>query len=471
MLCFYGLFLIFTESLYAQESVHLSDNLTIEGEFSASQGIYLEGNPFDVKNNSQQFNSNFSSNELAQNAKYFHLGTDLDYKGLGSFVVSLDYLWNKPLNFSLYERSIVQNRLLIKDLYVDSSIYFKNYSYWGGIRTFEFEPLTLLNVSNPFDQVSLQGGGIEGKSVQFSVSLNKGSVNSIASKTITSNNSSIPLSYILKDSNGVPILYPINEYILSAFLSGRLLLKEGRLFEPIFAFRYYFGGNSKEDLGPNAKIYKVKPVSALIVGGVFSRPISYGISGTTTVWFSSLPSNEFWDVNSISSDETNFQGFGRENSYTPRNTIGIMDSSEFYLIKNSGLLSAFYLTNNIYSDDFPVLSIAPDKSRLESTSSDKSDSNYKYSVALEPLFFLDKNFIIGASFQLNYVNKKLFQDDANAVLFSPVIKWVFDEKLNSKQYVFLSTTIGRYDWKIIQNTNGPNTDFIFSIQTGAKLEI
>ena len=208
-----------------------------------------------------------------------------------------------------------------------------------------------------------------------------------------------------------------------------------------------------------------------MVGSVFSRPISYGISGTTTVWFSSLPSNEFWDVNSISSDETNFQGFSRENSFTPRNTIGIMDSSVFYLIKNSGLLSAFYLTNNIYSDDFPVLSIAPDKSKLESTSSDKSDSNYKYSVALEPLFFLDKNFIIGASFQLNYVTKKLFQNDANAVLFSPVIKWVYDQKLNSKQYLFLSTTIGRYDWKIIQNTNGPNTDIIFSIQTGARLEI
>ncbi|MES2615897.1 MAG: hypothetical protein V4591_10830, partial [Bdellovibrionota bacterium] len=448
---FYTLILSILFPLFAvaTEKYDLSEDVALSYGLSFSNALQIDESPFPVQNTPDQGLDNQPTSAMARFPKYLSLHGALDLKNWASLHVRGDYLWNAPLNLGLYQKAGPIHQVLLRDAYIKIPMRKYGLNVWAGIRTFEFTPVTLFGMANPFDQVGLQGAGLEAGNVQISAAVSQGTVKTISANydyvVPDANNNKITVEHqqLILDENGNPVLYSIKEYIATVFLSGRFLLAEGRLFEPIFAFRYYFGGQNKVPQPMSAHIYKAKATSGLIVGGIFSRPISNGIAGATTVWFSSLPG----DAPATTDISHGYGGSGREGLNTPMNTIGIIDSSEFYFMSESALFTAIYLTNNTYSSNLPVLKVAGDGNSLQPDSNNTSNSNNRLSIGLQPVFFINKYLVGGADLNLNYVSEKLFYDDANAIIFSPLLKWVFDGKLNSNQYLFTSSSYGLYDWK------------------------
>ncbi len=461
-ICFYSisLFIFFPLSALAEQKYDLSNKYTLKAGLLFSGSAKTVDTNFQLKNTPSQVLNNQPTSEMAYMPNYLSLWSNVKIQNLGSLFARLDYMWDLPIQLGLYQNSQSVRSLLLKDLYFNIPFLTYEFNFWAGIRTFEFTPINLFSLPNPFNQIGLQGVGIETENLQISISANKSKLTTIGSNE---NNQ------LIMDDNGNAVKFPETEYILTLFLSGKFLLSEGRLFEPIFAFRYYMGSKSHmQKSNPNNNIYRAKQASSFIAGGVFSRPISDGIAGTTTVWFSSLPSDNPISANTLPANGV-YGGSGRVSANTPMNTIGIMDSSEFYYLQECGLLSAIYLTNNTYSSELPVLKSTNDENTLSQDGNSTSNSNDRLSLSLEPLFFMNRNLIGGVDLNLNYTTEKLLPDDANSIVISPLLKWAYDRKLNSEQYLFTSMSYGIYDWKIKKYSNGSRTDKLFTMQFGAKV--
>ena len=72
-------------------------------------------------------------------------------------------------------------------------------------------------------------------------------------------------------------------------------------------------------------------------------------------------------------------------------------------------------------------------------------------------------------FPMHHLGTKLFYDDVNSGIISPFLKWAFDAKLNSEQYLFTSVSYGLYDWKIKKLSDGSQTNKLFTVQVGGTL--
>ncbi len=472
---FYTILLTFIFPLFAaaDENTPISRNLNFSSGLSFSQALQIEATKFEVKNAPTQGGDNQPISTMACFPKYLSLYGTLNAKNIAYLHMKVNYNWNQSFNLGIYQKAQKTNKIQLKDLYVDTKLEKYQLDVWAGVRSFEFSPVTLFSMANPFDQISLQGGGIGTENLQLSFSFQQDTVNTVATRTIDShdkNGNPVSAEELVVNSNGMPKPYEITEYITSIFLSAKLLLAEGRLFEPIFAFRYYSGGHNQNLQARDINIYRAKPSSAFIAGGIFSRPISNGISGSTTVWFSSLPSDVPVSSTAIPINRT-YGGAGRVAPNTPMNTIGIIDSSEFYFLRESALFSAIYLTNNTYSSNLPVLKISGDKKTLEPSENNKSNSNNKISLAFEPAFFISRNLVSGADLNLSYTSKKLFDEDVNSIIVSPFLKWTFDEKLNSEKYFFTSLSYGLYDWKIKKLSNGTQTNNLITLQAGGIISL
>jgi hypothetical protein len=427
--------------------------------------MFFDEKSFNLRKNKEEFPSFFKGNSMAFSLRDFSFMGRFDYKNELSVISEIGYSWDSSINFSIYANNVKTNCFYLKNLYTSFSLFSESYRFWFGIRTIELEPLNILNVSNPLDQIGLQGFGLDSKNIELGLSLNQSKVSSVGYSSASLNSNAV----LELDSTGSPVYYSTKEYVASAYILGRLLLKEGRLFEPLLAFRYYYGASLDNSNKSGISVSNVNYSSAVIVGGVFSRPLSYGIAGKTTLWFSSMPSNDLVisDVSKINLAD----GFEREPYGTPRNVIGIMDNSEFYLVKNGLILTSFFITNNTYSKKLPVLHINQDRSNLNSSNNEFMSTNNLFSSAIEPQIFLNHFLILGTTFQINYVSEKLHYNDANSYMISPFLKYALDQKLKSNKYLFLSATFGQYDWKIIHYSDGTNSDKILSFQFGAKVEI
>jgi hypothetical protein len=459
---------LFSFKALAFEEKSISDDLSVTAGLKIENGIQFSGKNFETKNTPSQGSDAYPTSIMAHFPKYLSLFGILKSNKYGVINYKLDYYFNRYLDLSLYQKSTSIQKVLLRDLYFSTGILDENYHIWLGIRTFEFSPITLFGMPNPLNQVELQGIGIYSDKLQFSVSFNQGFV-----KTIGTSNKIVPISNniqenLLTDNNNIKY-FSVTENIISLFLSGKILLAEGRLFQPVFSFRYYMGGKSKEPQLVNQNIYRAKASSALILGGVFSRPILEGVAGETTVWFSSLPSDEPVSNDNLPINNL-YGGMGRVRENTPMNTIGITDSSEFYFSQEFGVLTGIYLVNNVYQSNLPVLKVSGDGSALNPDEYKKSRENNKINIAIEPSVFASKNLILGSDINMNYVSEKLFMTDTNFLLFSPFLKWVFDNKLNSSKYAFTSITYGLYDWKINKLSDNSNTNELFSVQVGVKNE-
>ena len=150
-------------------------------------------------------------------------------------------------------------------------------------------------------------------------------------------------------------------------------------------------------------------------------------------------------------------------------TIGIIDSSEFYFLNESALFTAIYLANNTYSSDIPVLKPSSNLSSLVPDGNHTSNSNNQLSIGVEPLFFIGKNLIAGVDLNLNMISEKHFDTDSNSIILSPLLKWAFDEKLNSDRYLFMSLSYGYYDWKVKKLSNGSQTNNLVTLVIGGQL--
>ena len=469
ILCFYSILLFAVQPAYGLERWNLSDDLTLRIGAEFSHALQFDKGHTDLSGMPIQGFDNSPVSSMANTYKYFSLYSTLNKRQIGLIRFRMDYLWNKPTNVGLYQKSFETNKLLLRDLYLKVPFTKSEINIWAGIRTFEFTPISIFDLPNPFDQVNLQGAGIEGKNIQISLSINQDSVKTISTTTINSPISGKTIETIDVDASGNPILSEINEYIITLFLSGKLLLPEGRLFEPIFSFRYYMGGSyDTSSESPNHQVYRAKAASGMMIGGIFSRPISNGISGVTTVWFSTMPAAD--NTNTLPVNNS-YSGTDRVSTNIPKNTIGIMDSSEFYFTQESALFTGFYATNNTYSYDLPILKSSGDGANLQPDPYATSRSNNIINLGLEPNFLLTKNFIVGGDIDINYISEKLFQEDANGVIFSPFLKWAFDDKINTKKYVFTSLSFGIYDWQVKKFSDNSRTNTLISLQMGGKIQL
>lgn len=459
-------FILILYVLFGNQSAYSEQIIPISNKFKVTFGTDLQGSlktagtDFEVKNQPYQNLDNQPTSAAAYSTDFFSAKLGVSWKDKISLHARADYLWQIPIQLGLYPTEQTPRTLILKDLYLKMQIPNFRTSIWFGRRTFEFAPIVLFQTPNPFDQINLQGLGLEFENFQIAASLNEGTVSTIA----TDQNQNLIVT-----PNGNVLLYPKTELIGTLFLSGKFLLSEGNLFEPIAAFRYY-QGSPFSTTASGATIYKATQGSSFIIGGIFSRPISSGMSGTTTLWFESLPADEAINLSSVQ-NSNQFNGLGRIPESYPRNSIGISDSSEFYFNRIGGLLTALVFTNNTYSASLPVLQPSSDNMSLVPDGTLTSIHSNKFSIDVQPIFFLSRNWHLGADLNFNYVAPKLFSNDANALLLTPLIRYAIDKKLNSTEYFFISAGYGFYDWKIKTYSNGVQTNGMFSTQAGFHITL
>ncbi len=450
--CFTFLSLSLLSYASAQDKIALNDKLDIsyglDFKADATSGVntIFKGEEVD-----QQLENQATSAE-AYKANFLSARLGLNLKNTGELQTRFDYYWTKSINYNLFPNSYPKRRLLLRDFYVKIHLPFTDYSIWAGKRTFEFDDISAFQIANPFNQIGLIGAGIDSSVFQIAVAVNK--------ETVLSKGKDLSGNYIL-DANGTNVLYSNDDYLATLFMSGRFILSEGKIFQPIFSLRYY--RSYQKDNILNVKKELIYPTSSMIIGGVYLRPLTNSVKGTTTIWFSTYPYNGFDNSN------TKYLGEDRIPLNYPQNIIGLSDSSEFMFTKNFGLITGIIILNNTYSKDLPVLKITDDKNRLSPNGTETSRNTNRVGVVLQPLVFLTKNIYFGLDTNLNYVSKKLIATDANSIIVTPLIKYMFEGHLQSKNYFYLSLNYGLYDWNIKELPGGAKSRVLLTTQAGISI--
>ena len=380
----------------------------------------------------------------------------LELKDTISLHTRLDYNWQKSYHYDLFPKSYSERELQLRDFYFIIPLATYDMSLWFGRRTFEFDDIYLFQESNPFNQIELQGFGFETKVFQASVSLNKESVYTTGSD----NNGKT-----VKDISGKSSLYHNDDWVATLFMSGKFLLSEGKIFQPILSLRAYQSFSSGNSEGVTKD--KVTFSSSFMVGGIFARPLSDGLKGTTTVWFASLPADKEAQPDN-NTTKGSYYGEGRIPPNYPQNTIGFADSSEYFINHLGGVLSGIVILNHTYASNLPLLHISDDGKSLISDGKSTSRTTNRISVEIQPVVYLSNNLQLGLDMNYNYVTKKLLSNDANSYIITPILKYAFDQKLKTEKYLFTSISYGVYDWKIKTFSDGSQTDTLITTQTGIQ---
>jgi hypothetical protein len=453
--CLFCSYLILqTGQVFSEENVNLSD------QWKLTYGGILRGNfraatdNFYINNIPNQNLDNQATSAAAFSTDYLSVRLGLELKDLGSIHTRIDYLWQNPIQYNPYPNNFTPREVLLRDLYLKIPFESEGFSIWFGRRTFEYDNIYLFQASNPFDQIELQGFGFETEVFQASLSLNK--------ETVFTTGEDQNGNQIV-DNKGKPELYPDDDYIFTAYLSGRFLLAEGKIFQPILTLRAYQSFSNGNPAGVMKN--NVTVGSSFIAGGIFSRPMSDGLKGTTTIWFESLPADkEATPDNNTTAGS--YYGEGRIPPNYPQNTIGFADSSEYFFNRKVGLLSGIVILNNTYAKDLTVLKVSDDGNSLVPDGTSTSRTTNRISIDLQPVFYFNNNFQFGIDTNFNYVSKKLIANDANSFFITPILKYAFDGELKTNKYLFTSISYGVYDWKIKTLPNGSRTDNLFTTQTG-----
>ncbi|BBH54110.1 hypothetical protein [Fluviispira sanaruensis] len=445
-----------TSNLYADENIILSDSWGMSFGFRGRGALRSAGKSFSLRNSPDQSSENQAASAAAYSIDSLSVKFSLELRDWVSLKTRVDYYWNSSFIYNLYPKDYEQNKFHLRDFYLSFPSNTKMSSFWIGRRTFEFENIYLFQLDNPFNQIELQGFGYENEVFQASIALNNESLFTTG-RDINGNQ--------VLDSDNNPQLFQEHDLIITAFFSGKFLLSEGKIFQPVFALRYYQELTKQENDSNNVKLDTVVNSSSFMVGGIFSRPLADGLKGHTTVWFQSLPTDKNVRPynNAVSSS---YMGKGRVPPNYPQNTIGILDSSEFYFTPYAGVLSGIILLNNTYASELPVLKIADDKKSLEHDGTQTSRLANRLSVDIQPVYFITRNWQLGLDLSLVYVSRKLIASDANSVVITPILKYSFDKKLRTNQYFFFSCSFGYYDWKIKAYPDGTKTQNLFTTQSG-----
>ncbi|MBX9703745.1 MAG: hypothetical protein K2X39_06295 [Silvanigrellaceae bacterium] len=396
------------------------------------------------------------------------LGADLLFRNDVSFHMSFHYSWVSPPTNS-FQLTREQGKVLyLRNLFLRLPLN-EDYYLWSGARRILFPKIKLFEMDNPFTQDFI-GGGVESSSFKAFVSIDNGEVSTAAENAQGEQ---------IKDLEGNLVFHVRPEKIITLFVSKKFLLAEGQVFEPIFLFRYYSWSNfDKNNL--NSVKMKVLNSTGFVFGGVFSRPLTYGTSGSTSLWFQNLPGNYKTVHSSALESEEHlvviksnklFHGQGRVTADLPQNVIGLADSSEFYLGERFGLITALHMTNNYY--DQPVtekVSFSQQDSAMEMQRRTVKIVN-RFSLGLQPVYFFLKNMQFALDVNALLVDKKIFKNDANALIISPLFRYTMDGILNSEKYAFISISYGYYDWKVKRNIYSEKTDQLISLQLGLSYSI
>ncbi|WP_186647753.1 hypothetical protein [Fluviispira vulneris] len=450
-----------TFNVYADENIILSDSWSMSFGFKGRGALRTAGKNFSLRNSPNQSSENQATSATAYSVDSLSAKFSLDLRDWVSLKVRVDYFWDSPFIYNLYPKEYEQNKYHLRDFYLNFPSSAKISSFWVGRRTFEFENVYLFQLDNPFNQIELQGFGYENDVFQASLALNNESVFATG-RDINGNQ--------ILDNDNNPQLYDEHDLILTAFFSGKFLLSEGKIFQPIFALRYYQELNKQKNENNNVKLDTVVNTSSFMVGGIFSRPLSDGLKGHTTVWFQSLPADK--NVQPYNRTvSSSYKGKGRIPPNYPQNTIGILDSSEFYFTPYAGILSGIILLNNTYASELPVLKIADDKKSLIQDGLQTARLANRLSIDVQPVYLITRNWQLGLDFSLVYVSRKLIASDANSVAITPILKYSFDKKLSTNQYFFFSCSFGYYDWKIKTLPDGTQTQNLFTTQSGINFSL
>lgn len=454
-----SLFLPFQQNVSAEEKYKFLDDWALSASGSFRGNFNTARETFQSNDIPNQNLENQATSAAAYSTDYISLKLGLEKNDAFSLVSSVQYAWQKKYHLDLFPKTYSEKVVQLRDLYLNIPFGNHGYSVWLGRRTFEFEEIYLFQETNPFNQLELNGFGIETDVFQVSLAINKETVYTTA-KDQNGN--------ALIDKNGNKILYENDDYVATLFLSGKFLLFEGKMFQPILSVRAY--NSYGKDTSDNVQKDKVSLASSFILGGIFYRPLTDGIKGTTTIWFSSLPADKEAKPTNTTVNSA-FYGEGRIPPNYPQNTIGIADSSQFLYEKYGGLLTSIIILNNVYASNLPVLHISDDQKSLQTDGKSYSRTTNRLSIGVQPVVYLSKNFQFGLDLNFNYVTKKLLANDANSFVVTPILKYAFDEQLNTKKYLFFSMSYGYYDWKIKTYSDGTKTNELFTTQTGVEFNL
>ena len=453
--CLLSSYLLFQAGqVFSDESIELSDR------WKLNYGGILRGNfrtatdNFYINNIPNQNLDNQASSAAAYSNDFLSARLGLELKNVGSIHTRIDYLSQIPVEYNLYPKDYTQQMVLLRDLYLKIPFEIQGFTVWLGRRTFEYDDIYLFQKSNPFNQINLQGFGFETDVFQASLSLNK--------ETVYTTGEDQNGNQIL-DNSGKPALYSDIDYVITAYLSGRFLLSEGKVFQPILTLRAYQSNSSGNP--PGVTKDKVALGSSFIAGGIFSRPMSDGLKGTTTIWFESLPADKAATPDNNTSTGS-YYGEGRIPPNYPQNTIGFTDSSEYFFNRIGGLLSGIVILNNTYASALPVLTVSNNGNSLVPDGNSTSRTTNRVSLDIQPVFYFTHNLQFGIDTNYNYVSKKLISNDANSFVLTPILKYAFDGELKTNKYIFTSVSYGFYDWKVKVLPDGSRTDKLFTTQTG-----
>lgn len=406
---------------------------------------------------SQQGVTNQPSSRTASPSDFYSIKFGLGYFNLFGLNTRLDYSKRNSYILNLFPNQYPINEFLLRDFYIEIPYGNENHLFWFGRKTIEQNSFYLLNSQNPFDLVELQGIGTENNKLTTALSINKETIYT----TGTDKN-----KQLIVNSSGVPTLFSKDNYVLTAHISGKFLLNNGNILNPHFSFRYYQDIYSEEQRG-DIKINNTQNSSSFLIGGIFMRSMKDGTVGETTFWFESLPKNK---IGKTLSQKFNYNEIERTPSNYSHNTIGIVDSSEFYIHKHFAIINEFYISNNNYSTYMPVLTPNQNKTELVKDGNKSAKSIYKISSVFHPVVIFTKKWNLAFDINFNYVDQKLLYDDVNSIVITPILKRAFDNKLKTKKFFYLSTSYGWYDWKIKLNNNQEPTDTLLITQAGISYQ-
>ncbi|APJ04649.1 hypothetical protein [Silvanigrella aquatica] len=439
---------------FSEETAYITDNYKLTYGSVIRGSLKTASDYFSINSIPNQNLENQASSAAAYSVDFLSARLGLEIKDIGSLKTRVDYFWQNPIQYNLYPKDYSQKELLFRDLYIEIPFQNKGFSIWLGRRTFEFDEIYLFQKENPFNQIELQGFGYSSDVFQASFSVNKETVFT----TGTDQN-----NVTILDSLGKPKLFQNDDYIFTAFLSGKFLLSEGKIFQPILTLRAYESRSTSNPQGVQKNT--VTTSSSFIAGGIFSRPISDGLKGTTTIWFESLPADKTATPDN-NTQNGSYYGEGRIPPNYPQNTIGFADSSEYYINRRGGLLTGIVLLNNTYASSLPVLMISSDRKSLIPDSNSSSRTINRVSIAIQPVFYFTNYLQLGLDTNYNYVSKKLIANDANSFVITPILKYAFDKQLKTTKYIYTSISYGHYDWKVKTFSDGSKTDQLLTTQTG-----
>ncbi|MBX9704221.1 MAG: hypothetical protein K2X39_08720 [Silvanigrellaceae bacterium] len=447
-------FFVISASSFFPEFVHASSqtqekNVLCEFFGYARVGFNTEVNPLQASFSEQGVPYTFTSIYTAHPNNWY-LGIKKKIIPKLDVFLSLDSVTLSPQGFSFYKDSFYapinsfdqgennEHDIRIRDGYFLYS-FSHNLKLWIGERRFLFTPLYSYNFFSPFD-INANGFGIDFKSFLAAFSVQ-----------------SLPIKIGLLGNEeqqqvaSLPSLIVKNRKTYTLLLRAGVHLNHNLSLFPTLKFFYneqIKGGNYHLS---NERYRSVSDMMFFTAGSSLTKNSDFFNLNLHT-WLSAMPPRLLNPATLSSPNGRDYiLGFASDLVFTKK---------DFNLLFSSVLKYQKYA----YEQSVYDTSIG----NLSDSINEKTNSNLTATVLVQPSYHFSENYNASVVFNVTRTGKRLSNDDANALLITPMIRYFIKTEAKNTYYpnIYTSLTLGFYDGKVKRTPRNDPTDKLFSTQTG-----